>query len=194
MRINPATAAALVTLPLTISCAGPSGARAIACKPFPDGDPLVCERNSVGDIRVSPQSLAQLSFGPDGLGTILAGERDMYFVTRQGKTAPAFLYDNGPDYFADGLARTVRNGKIGFVNAQLDQVVEPVWDFAFPFEKGVTVVCTGCAPVAKSGEEHRVVSGGKWGYIDKRGKVVVPVEHDSRSLPPVETAAKLAMQ
>jgi hypothetical protein len=48
-------------------------------------------------------------------------------------------FDNGTDYVVEGLARTVRAGKIGFVNTWLEQVVAPVRDFAFPFEEGVAV-------------------------------------------------------
>ena len=89
----------------------------------------------------------------------------------------------------------MKDGKVGFINTELDQIVAPVWDFAFPFEHGVAVVCTGCVPTpALSGDEHRTMTGGKWGYIDKRGKVVVPVVYNSRSLPPVEVAQKQAIQ
>ena len=156
-------------------------------------EPALCEVTSDGQVVVSKQSLGDLTFGPDGLATIVINQRDLYFVTRQGKTAPALNFDNGPDYFVDGLARTVKNGKIGFVNGNLDLVVPPVWDFAFPFEHGVAVVCTGCAftPAAR-GDEHRRVTGGKWGYIDRRGRVVVPVEYDSRSLPSVAVAERQA--
>jgi len=59
-----------------------------------------------------------------------------HFVNRQGRTAPAFPFDNGADNVVEGLARTVKAGKVGFVNPALDVVVPPVWDFAYPFEKG----------------------------------------------------------
>jgi len=148
-----------------------------------------------GNIVVDKQSLADLSFGPEGLGSIVVDNRGLYFVTRQGKTTPALNFDNGPDYVVEGLARNVKNGKVGFINTELNQVVAPVWDFAFPFEHGVAVVCTGCVSTpASPGDEHRTITGGKWGYIDKRGKVVVRVEYDSRSLPPVEVAEKQAAQ
>ena len=149
----------------------------------------MCELTSNGEIVVAPQSLAGIEFGPEGLGAILIDPQRLYFVNRRGKTAPALNFDNGPDYVVEGLARTVKNGKVGFVNTELDQVVAPVWGFAFPFEHGVALVCTGCAPApAFPGDEHLKMTGGKWGYIDKRGKIVVPVEYDSKSLPPVGQA------
>jgi hypothetical protein len=155
----------------------------------------VCELTGDGNIVVAQRSRADIDFGPDGLGSIVIDAQGLSFVNRQGKTAPALTIDNGPDYIVEGLARTVKAGKVGFVNAELDPVVAPVWDFAFPFDHGVAVVCTGCVSApASPGDEHRTMTGGKWGYIDKRGKVVVPVEHDFRYLPPVELAEKEAVR
>jgi hypothetical protein len=164
--------------------------RKVSCRLFPDGDPISCEQTSDDGLVVPPQVLRQASFGSEGIATILVGPKDLYFVTRSGKTAAALPFDNGPDYFAEGLARTVRNRKVGFVNAGLDQVIAPVWDFAFPFEKGVAVVCTGCT-VNRLGE-HDVMQGGKWGYINKRGAIVVPVVYNQTALPSIEVAAKAA--
>jgi len=138
--------------------------RPVECRSFPDGEAAVCRQASDGSVTVSRQSLAHAEFGVEGLSAILAGER-IYFVNRAGKTAPALKFDNGPDYFVEGLARTVKDGKIGFVNTALEPVVAPVWDFAFPFSNGVAVVCSGCVP---TGDEHHLVKGGKWGSIDKR--------------------------
>jgi len=151
------------------------------CRLFPSLEPAECEQTGDGNIIVKPASLARVAFGPEGLSAILVDDRTFYFVNRQGKTAPALAFDNGPDYVSEGLARTVLNGKVGFVNTHLDVVVAPVWDFAYPFERGSARVCMGCVP---TGGEHKTVTGGKWGYIDQRGIVVVPVAYDAATLPP----------
>jgi hypothetical protein len=164
--------------------------RKVSCRLFPDGDPTSCEQTSDGGLVVPAHMLQHAAFGSGGIATVLTGPKNLYFVTRRGKTAPALPFDNGPDYFSEGLARTVRNGRVGFVNAELDQVVSPIWDFAFPFEKGVAVVCTGCT-VNRLGE-HAVMQGGKWGYINTRGAIVVPVVYNQTALPPNEVAAKAA--
>jgi hypothetical protein len=182
---------ALPVLLLASSCTRSS--RAIGCHFFPDREPAMCKQATDGNIIVSRKSLANASFGPEGLGSIVVDGRGLCFVNRQGRTAPAFTFDNGPDYMVEGLARTVKDGKVGFVNTGLDQVVAPVWDFASPFQHGVATVCTGCVSTPLSpGSEHYRYTGGKWGYIDKRGKVIVPVEYDSGSLPPPEVAARQA--
>ena len=198
MRGSPKISAATLALLVAASCTRSSDHvqnRQVGCHHFPNSEPALCELASDGNIVVAKQSLADMAFGPEGLGSIVVDNRGLYFVTRQGKTTPALMFDNGPDYVVEGLARTVKNGKVGFINTKLDPVVAPIWDFAFPFEHGVAVVCTGCVstPASPSGE-HRTMTGGKWGYIDKRGKVVVPVVYDFRSLPSVEVAEKQRAQ
>lgn len=91
-------------------------------------------------------------------------------------------FDNGPDDFAEGLARTTRSGKIGFIDRQLSEVIAPSWDFAFPFEDGVAVVCQGCRPHPVGDGEHSEVRGGSWGTIDRSGAIVVPVELERDAL------------
>src|SRR5262249_11336608 len=61
----------------------------IECHHFPNGEPALCELASDGGISVARESLAEVSFGPEGLGTVIIEKKDLYFVTRQGKTAPA---------------------------------------------------------------------------------------------------------
>jgi hypothetical protein len=169
--------------------------RPIACHSYPDWGPVKCDVAKDDSVVVSMRSIAKIHFSSEGLGSIIVDSRGLYFVTHSGKTAPALLFDNGPDYFVEGLARTLDNGKVGFVNTKLDQVVAPVWDFAFPFEHGVAVVCTGCVrtPVSPH-SEHWTMTGGKWGYIDRHGRTVVPVVYESRSLPPLESAERFAIQ
>src|SRR5579872_3744765 len=180
MKISLAVFLTIVGL-LSNSCARPSKqvpAALIECQYFPNLEPAVCEMRDQ-EVVVPQRSLANISFGPDGLGAIVIKGRELYFVTRQGKTAPALNFDNGPDYFVEGLARTVQNGHVGFVDTHLVPVVAPVWDFAWPFQGGVAKVCMGC--VETPAGEHRIRTGGKWGYIDKHGKVVVPVIYDAVS-------------
>lgn len=117
-----------------------------------------------------------------GIRAVLV-EGELLFALDSGRTAPALIYDNGPDYFVEGLARTIRDGKVGFVDEQLELVVAREWDFAFPFEGGVSRVCTGCTTQRHEDDEHSEVVGGRWGYIDRQGRVVVPVEHARDELP-----------
>ena len=80
-----------------------------------------------------------------------------------------FIYDNGPDYEADGLIRVVKNGKIGYADAKTYVlVIETQFDCAFPFENGKAKVSNQCKTV-KDGE-HNVWESEAWQYVDREGK------------------------
>lgn len=80
-----------------------------------------------------------------------------------------FIYDNGPDYPAEGLIRVVKNGKIGYADATTFAIViPPQYDCAFPFENGKAKVSTNCKTV-KDGE-HSIWESDAWQYVDKTGK------------------------
>jgi hypothetical protein len=148
-----------------------------------DEVPNCAYQDSRGRLLIRREALEGVDFGLEGVAQVIVG-RALLYVTPAGRTAPALPVDNGADYFVEGLARTRKQGKIGFVNSSLDEVVAPTWDFAYPFENGLAVVCQGCAPQRVEGSEHSEVVGGKWGYIDKRGRVVVAVTHERDDLPP----------
>jgi hypothetical protein len=179
--MNAAVVITVVGILASWSCAHRD--RTADCHAFPDGKSLTCLQANDGSVVVAKQSLADLDFEGAATSTIVVGKDQLYFVNRQGKTAPALRFDNGADYFVEGLARSVKAGKVGFVNSDLVEVIAPVWDFASPFQDGLASVCNGCAPKS-DGKEHTIISGGKWGYIDKLGKVVVPVVYDEANLPP----------
>ncbi|RDB07411.1 WG repeat-containing protein [Runella aurantiaca] len=79
-----------------------------------------------------------------------------------------FIYDNGPDYPSEGLIRVVKNGKIGYADANTYAIViEPQFDCAYPFENGKAKVSNQCQTV-KEGENRSWVSDA-WEYVDKSG-------------------------
>jgi hypothetical protein len=139
-------------------------------------------REGEDEIRIRPA--VAVEHAPPGTVSAVVVDGLLLYLISSGKTAPALWFDNGADYFVEGLARTVRAGKVGFVDKSLSEVISPRWDFAFPFESGLAVVCTGCrrAPAG----EHSEVVGGYWGYIDRRGEVVVPLVHPREDLPSIE--------
>jgi hypothetical protein len=169
-------------------CAGASAADRVSCDFHPPGETTVEEcavRNPDGTLTVvSSAVLADGTFGDDGLAVIWIDEQ-LYFVNRTGRTAPAFLFDNGADYFVEGLARTTRDGRIGFVNTELVEVVAPEWHFAEPFADGFAKVCVDCLEERKG--EHTIMVGGKWGLIDRTGALVVPVLYDREAIPAPST-------
>ena len=83
-------------------------------------------------------------------------------------------FDNGPDYFVEGLSRCVDNGKVGFVNLQGAIVIQPQWDWASPFNYGYASACNGCY-LDRSDPEHPSIalnSDAEKVYIDRQGTAV----------------------
>ena len=162
----------------------------LVCSFFPPGGEALSEcarRGPDGEIVVRAGVVPD-----DGEATAVQAvivEDDLLFALASGRTAPALWYDNGPDYFVEGLARSPRDGKVGFVNERLELVVPREWDFAFPFADGVARVCTGCAVRREEGDEHSEVVGGSWGYVDREGRLLVPVVHARDELPAPPTSA-----
>ncbi|WP_010301591.1 WG repeat-containing protein [Candidatus Odyssella thessalonicensis] len=101
------------------------------------------------------------------------------------------FYDNGWDYYEEGLARFLKDGKVGFHDKKGNIVIPPSYDFAKYFEKGVAIVCNGCwayypqspkwRPLSSGHnitiqEAYLDITGGKWGAINLKGEIVVPIE------------------
>lgn len=172
---------------LAAACAGPPAQPAsqwpLACAPFPPVGEAVADcgrRGPDGEIELRPGVLTDDLFPGEGAATAVRAvvvEGELLFALDSGRTAPALPFDNGPDQFVEGLARSPRDGKVGFVNEHLELVVPRDWDFAFPFEDGLARVCTGCTLHRDEGDEHSEVVGGQWGAVDRQGRVVVPVIH-----------------
>jgi WG containing repeat len=58
----------------------------------------------------------------------------------------------------------------------IHQVIAPKYDWGWPFEAGRALICLGCKPTRAVEDEHGSDEGGRWGFIDKSGKEVVPVK------------------
>lgn len=82
-----------------------------------------------------------------------------------------FQYDNGDDYFREGLQRIVdKEGKIGFADERGNVVIAPQFAFAFPFENGMAAATMEGSEI-QEGEYSRWVSP-EWFYIDHCGNVI----------------------
>lgn len=122
-----------------------------------------------------------MDFSEDNL-TSLYTDKGIFYVSRNGKVVRTFFYDNGADFFEEGLARIIKQKKFGFMNQQLEVVIPPQYDFAFPFQDGKAIVCNGCRQEKEERGEHTQIVGGQWGVIDKNGTVIVPLIYDSKEV------------
>ena len=130
-------------------------------------------------IKIDPKHLKNMDFGEGNVTVLYAnasseGKKNVFYISKLGKTIHTYFFDNGADYFHDGLARVIKKGKIGFINENLEVVIEPKYDYARFFENGKAKVCNGCSE--KKDGEHSMMVGGKWGLIDTTGKLIEPIK------------------
>jgi hypothetical protein len=130
---------------------------------------------------IGKRHLARMEFEHGLAGVLIAGQ--YFYVKPDGRMLAVIGYDNGPDYFAEGLTRSRIDGKIAYYDRHFRQMIAPRYDWGFPFENGRAEVCNGCKPQPSDAEGHSVLTGGLWGYIDKRGREVVPLAPPDHNAP-----------
>jgi hypothetical protein len=83
-----------------------------------------------------------------------------------------FLFDNGPDYPAEGVLRIVdAAGRLGYADSATGRVVLPSqYEAARPFAGRRALVGSGCRVVTQG--EHWSWDCQEWHYIDHQGNVV----------------------
>ena len=142
-------------------------------------------------------------------------------INQKGETVfYAMFYDNGADYYEQGLARFVtKNNKVGFHDYKGNIVIPAKYNWAgyigliddkdITTEKKYTYVCNGCyilshstkmfpsssgalhEAIDTSGFYHPEIIGGKWGVIDIAGNEVVPLEYKDINSAKQELKSKL---
>lgn len=133
-----------------------------------------CARRSGNSVELAPEHFKRLDFEGDGLASAhIDGE--MYYINRQGKFLHVLTFDNGADYFVEGLVRAWVNGKVGYYDTNLEPVIPAIYDWGTPFDQGRAEVCQGCTRSPADADGHWAMGGGKWGIIDRTGKLVEPL-------------------
>ena len=116
-----------------------------------------------------------IEFKASGLALVKPEGAGWSFVDAKNQVVlEPFYFDNGPDELHDGLARVVKDGKVGFVDEQWRLVIPPRFDAAFGFDGGAARVCTGCDPRIWSEEApaEAYTKRGREFWIDRTGKDV----------------------
>ena len=159
---------------------------ACCCSPRPDGGQSTAEQAAAEETRsanraAEPEEEAYPEF-PAGTSKdyafVFKPDAGLVAVNKAGETLyQVFLYDNGPDYPSDGYFRIVKNGKIGYADEETGAVrIKPQYAAAYPFVNGYAPVCPDCV-TEEDGEYSRWVNG-KWGLIDKEGRVALRPEFE----------------
>ncbi len=154
-------------------------------KKFPYGDMVQskdCGKIIGDELHLKEKHLANINFkrGEEStyeLNTVYSNQ-GVFYISKTGKSVKMYFYDMGADYFQEGLARYISNGKIGFINSELDIVISAKYDYATFFKNGLALVSNGCHQEQYAHDsEHSHMVGGLWGAINKEGKLIVPIEH-----------------
>lgn len=144
-------------------------------------------KNQDGEVIIAPQYSFTYDFNEKEVAHVFGKEGWSCIDTKNRILLIPFQYDNGPDPFVEGLARFTEDKKIGFYDAGCRKIIEAKYDFAFPFEENFAVVCLGCKSIKM--DEHSTIEGGKYGLIDKKGKMIIPIEYDSISVDLIDKQA-----
>ena len=129
-----------------------------------------------GTIVIPPRFAVANPFTPEGIAAVV-DEKGWCYIDTEGKPViRPFVFDNGPDYFKENVARFVDGGKFGFFDRCGRVVIPARFDFAAPFSEGLAAVCAGCKAIPQG--EHTVRKGGKWGFIDHSGRLAIPARFD----------------
>ena len=128
-------------------------------------------KNSTGKV-IIPAKYKHAENPVGNIAAVIENGNWVWINKRGGKLVVPFIYDNGPDYFVEGLSRFVSNNKVGFINKHGQIVIKAHFDFVTPFEKGYAIYCIGCKSVRDGDSDYHVMKGGRWGCIDKNGRIV----------------------
>ena len=130
--------------------------------------------------RMVSKKVLKAILGKTGQFASIRDQNGFMYINSAGIVRPTVTFDNGPDAFSEGFARSQEKGKIGYFDTSLRMVIPPTYDFGFPFQNGLAVVCNGC--VEQTEGEHRQRVGGLWGAIDKQGKLKYELRYSSEAI------------
>jgi hypothetical protein len=133
-----------------------------------------CAARTKGGLQIATEHLNRMSFVHEGLAAALIDNQWRY-VKRNGESLRVLTYDNYADDFSEGLTRSLVGSRIAYFDRDFHQVIPPIYDWGWPFKDGRAMVCLGCKVAERDSEGHRPVIGGKWGFIDKRGREIISV-------------------
>ena len=129
-----------------------------------------------GNWIIRPQFVLAQDFLNTGIAAVIDDSGWVYIDKKGNHVIRPFIFDNGPDYFSEGLARFTVNERFGYFDQYGKIVIPPLFNYARPFCGGLAAVCEG-GEIKHEGE-HSTWFGGRWGFINKKGEIIVPFIYD----------------
>lgn len=113
--------------------------------------------------------LDDLAYDEKALSCIYHDRGRTSYIHKNGTIREVFYYDNGCDYFQNGLARAYVDGQKVYIDEKLNIVLKTDFEVITPFYYQHAVVCNDDS------------KGGQCGLIDQRGQLVVDVKYTINS-------------
>lgn len=141
-------------------------------------------KNKSGKIIIPAQFEHAMRFNKYGIADVFRNEpgKRWHKINKSGQfVAQSYEIDNGPDYDVKGISRIIENKKVGYINTAGKIIIPPIYDWIgiFNYSSPIAIVSIGCVSVkAFPGDEYPMMKGGKWGAIDRNGKIIVPIDYD----------------
>jgi hypothetical protein len=133
-----------------------------------------------GEVRIQPAFRGADDFA-DGRALVVT-ELRLGYLDEQGNLLITVSSDKGrvdsASDFSDGLAAFSVNGKVGYLDRQGNVLVQPKYDDARPFSEGLAAVNEGSTTEFHPGARMPLPRGGKWGFIDRTGRQVIPLRFE----------------
>jgi len=152
---------------------------------FPNKDELsyiesCASQNKYGKLKIKSDVLKKIQFDKNQLAGGSISSKGCYWLKQTGEMKKTYCYDNGSDYFTEGLSRYLDDrGRFGYMNEKLKVKIPAQFTFAFPFENGTAKICMGCKFVKSNSSEHTSVTGGVWKIINKSGRTLKKCKNES---------------
>lgn len=158
---------------------------------FSDGVSAVCLDGKWGFINTKGEEVIPFQYDSaggffDGLASVMIDGKGGY-INKAGELVIPPQFDYAFD-FSEGLARVRVEGKYGFINTRGELVIAPQFEFAHDFSDGVATVQLNRTNyyIDKSGNYITpkrqgltpAQEGGKEGYVDPNGTLVIPYQFD----------------
>lgn len=122
------------------------------------GKELIGYKSLKGDIIIK----SKYQNGSDTLfkmAIVMTSQSEFVGIDRNDKIIlKPYIYDNGPDYFEEGLIRFVENNKIGFANQDGQKIIKAKYSFATPFEDGISVYYIGGERIYDNGKTQKQIN------------------------------------
>ncbi len=92
-----------------------------------------------------------------------------------------YIFDNGPDYFVEGLTRFVENGKMGFADRFGKKVIPAKYNYIEPFYCGYALVCYDCRYTRFSSDDEHCCgyAGIRYGIMNRAGAIVYELSQNT---------------